>query len=170
MPSPLARCRPGQRDQHIRYIEFLRQLVPVKRRVSVEQGQEGNLLSGRVKLPRHFVSDETTERETTEQVWTNRLHFSHGLDITSRHLLNLRIFLSNFVQRRRLQTIKRLIVAEVAGQKIVIIDISSKGMHAEETRFRSQRLNRNQRRPTPGTTLFAQSPRQLLNSLIVKEG
>ena len=74
------------------------------------------------------------------------------------------------VQRQRLQTIKRLIAAEVTRKEIVILDIASHGMHAKEAGFRSLRLNRNERRPTPRTTLLVQNLCQLFNGFTAKEG
>src|SRR6185437_8096324 len=162
--------------------EFQKPFQPVEVIVDVEQvririlhhpgiqnRQQRNLLSLCFKLRRHLESDVRAAAHAAKQVWPMRLNFPHRPDIFVGQLLD--DGLAKLEQRPamlvrrclqilvRLQTVERLIVAEMIAQSDVAECIRVRSSNKEYRPSRAERLNLHYGRPnkrlTDGTLLNA---------------
>ena len=110
----------------------------------VDQGQKRDLDALRLQLPGHLEGDQSAERPAAHLVGTHSLVAADRRHVEGRHLFDGG---PGRDPVRALQPIKRLLEAQLLGQRKVAEDLPADGRHAEERQPRSPGLDLHQRRP-----------------------
>src|SRR5271157_3831606 len=84
------------------------------------------------QLLRYFIRDRSAKTVSTQVIWAFSLCSANLLHVACGHVLNAGLRLATSIKPQTLQSVKRLILAEVLGQFAVDQDISTCAVHAKE--------------------------------------
>ena len=115
--------------------------------IGVNESQESHFLILGVKQLSHFESDLGSIAVTTDEVGALRLQAPYLLKVMDCALCNSATGLPIIPPSRCLETVEWLLWSQMGRQLLKSEDLAAMGVHAEERRIESLRLDRHQRRP-----------------------
>src|SRR5437588_13131498 len=83
------------------------------RRCRIEQGKQSHFFTLSLKLLGHLASYQPAHGPTSKQVWANRSNFADFFNVPCCHFLDLRQGSFFSIQSQRLESIERLIWAQI---------------------------------------------------------